>query len=240
MNPHDWFVEHRTAFVVRTLDEREAASFREHLEGCAECRNEVARIERDLAWLPMGVTPAEPRPGLTRRLVEGAVGARRRRISWLPLAAAAALVLFAFAGWVGADRRSERIEAVASSLRGELSATRDTLSIIRGAARVLQASFRMDGHQGGMTIFADTRTHRWNVVVHGLPEAHPGEVYQFWFICDNGMVRGTEVHLTESSPAFMTLSMPPEGGQVLGAALTVEPAGHTGEPRGKTLAHVML
>ncbi|MGH7702938.1 MAG: anti-sigma factor, partial [Gemmatimonadales bacterium] len=68
-----------------------------------------------------------------------------------------------------------------------------------------------------------------------------GEVYQFWFICENGMVRGVEVHVDETSPAFMTLSMPAEGGEVRGAALTVEPAAeHSPTPTGKELAHLML
>jgi len=30
------------------------------------------------------------------------------------------------------------------------------------------------------------------VVIHDLPQLPPGERYQFWFICDDGMVRGAE------------------------------------------------
>jgi hypothetical protein len=99
----------------------------------------------------------------------------------------------------------------------------------------------MDGHQGGLMIFADVRTHRWNVVVHGLPPAAPGEVYQFWFICANGMVRSVEVHPSEAVPAFVTLGMPSMGGEVKGAALSVEQQGEQSpEPKGKMLVHLIL
>ncbi len=241
MNSHEWFIEHRTAFVVRSLERQEEKSFTEHLAGCEECRAEIARIERDLAWLPMAVAPVAARPGLRRELVEAALGGGRRRSRWLaPLAVAASLTL-ALGLWGWGRQRAAVLSADIADLRSRLGATQDTLSIIRGASRVLQASIQMEGHQGGLMIFADQRSHRWNVVVHGLPPAHPGEVYQFWFICDNGMVRGVEVHVDETNPAFMTLSMPVEGGEVRGAALTLEPAAeHSAAPTGKELAHLML
>jgi hypothetical protein len=241
MNAHDWFVEHRDTFVIRGLEPEEERVFLEHLAGCAECRDEITRLERDLRWLPMGVEPTAPRPGLKRRLVEGALGTRGRRVRWaVPIAAAAALALAAGTWWTGRAREQVLQQRVAQ-LRQQLDEVRDTLSIISGAGRVLQASITMDGHQGGLMIFADTKTHRWNVVVHGLPPAHPGEVYQFWFICSNGMVRGVQIHPNEVAPAFMTLGMPNDGGEVMGAALTVEAAsGQSPEPKGKELAHLML
>ena len=241
MNSHEWFIEHRTAFVVRSLERPEEKSFTEHLAGCGACRAEIARIERDLAWLPMAVAPVAPRPGLRRELIEAVLGGGRRRVQWLvPLGAAASLTLaLGFWGWQ--HQRAAALSAEIADLRRQLGAIQDTLSIIRGAGRVLQASIKMDGHQGGLMIFADQRSHRWNVVVHGLPAAHPGEVYQFWFICENGMVRSVQVHVDESNPAFMTLTMPVVGGEVRGAALTVEPAARiSAEPTGKELAHLML
>ena len=240
MNPHEWFIEHRTALVIRILDREEERSFAEHLSGCTECREEIARIERELAWLPMAVSPMAPRPGLHRKLIEGVLGGPRRRRWLTPLVAAASLAL-TVGVWQWGRGREDALEGELARIRQELGQVRDTLSIMRSAGRILQADIHMDGHQGGLMIFADRRTHRWNVVVHGLPPAHPGEVYQFWFICENGMVRGVEVHLDENTPAFMTLPMPAEGGEVKGASLTVEPmAEKSPEPKGKELAHLML
>jgi hypothetical protein len=99
----------------------------------------------------------------------------------------------------------------------------------------------MGEHKGGLLIFADVHTHRWNVVVYGLPAPHPGQVCQFWFITDNGMVRSVAVKTAEGAPAFLTLGMPSTPGRVMGAALTVEAEGSSGPaPKGTELAHLIL
>ena len=242
MTPHDWFVEHRTAYATRLLDPADERIFAEHLRGCEECRSEVAAIEHDLAWLPMGAAPATLRPGLARRIFDDIVEPRRVRLMRraAPWAIAASL-LFAAAVWAGSQRRVDRIAATLDARDHRLAALADTLSIMRQASRVLQTSITMDGHQGGMMIFADEKTHRWNVVVHGLPPAPRGEMYQFWFVAEDGMVRGVQLDLRNSHPAFFTVGMPSTGGRVMGAALSVEDvaAPDTAGP-GRMLAHLML
>ncbi len=242
MTAHDWFIEHRTAYVTRTLEPEEERSFADHLRGCEECRREVAAVEHELAWLPMGAAPAAIRPGLARQIYEGALEPRRARVlrraaPW----AMAASILFAAAVWTASHRRVEALAATLDVRDRRLAALTDTLSVMRQASRVLQASITMDGHQGGMMIFADERTHRWNVVVHGLPPAPKGEMYQFWFVSEDGMVRGVQMDLRNPHPAFFTVGMPSTGGKVMGAALTMETVSATGAtPPGRMLAHLML
>ena len=245
MTSHDWFIEHRTAFVIRSLELDEDAAFREHLTGCEECRAETARIERELAWLPMGVAPVAPRPGLNRTLVEGALGGGLGRPRWLLPTALAASLLLAVGAWSWASYRVRGLERELGAQRGrleqQLAMARDTLNIIRQAAMVRHASITMGEHKGGLVIFADERTHRWNVVVYGLPTPKPGRVCQFWFITDSGMVRSVEVKSSTGAPAFLTLGMPGTPGRVMGAALTVEPEGSTSSgPQGTELAHLMM
>jgi anti-sigma-K factor RskA len=247
MTSHDWFVEHRTAFVVRSLEPDEEQSFAEHLAGCEECGQEVARMERELAWLPMGTRPASVRPGLNRRLADRVLGYSRWRWNHLTTAATAAALVLAVIGFAagrmsgpasGEDPEVLR-SRLASSEAGRL-ALLDTLSVLRGASRIVRADFQMENKPGGLFIFADERTHRWNVVVHG-PPAGPDEKYQFWFITDDGMVRGAVVHPDTTGPAVMTMDMPPTGGNVRGAALTVEPMDSaTSTPRGRELVHLIL
>jgi anti-sigma-K factor RskA len=244
MSAHEWFVEHRTSFVVRSLEAEEESTFRAHLEGCEDCREAIHQIEQELAWLPLGTTPVTPRPELKRRLVESALGIRPRR-SFAPLLAAAASLVIAVGAWGWATARvraAERATAEASDiLSHELAMARDTLEIMRTASLVRHASIRMGAQEGGMVIFADERTHRWNVVVYGLPAPQPGQMCQFWFITETGMVRGVVVKTGEGTPAFLTMPMPPSGGQVMGAALTLEPMGSSSAaPEGKELAHLML
>ena len=242
MTSHDWFIEQRTAFAARTLPTDEERLFADHLERCPECREAVARIEHDLGWLPMGVTPVAPRPGFRRRAAEAVLGSRRGRwLPWISLAAAAVVIVAAIAT---VDRASRRERAVADRLvesERALAALNDTVAILRHAARVLQASIAMGDHQGGLVIFADSVTHRWNVVLHGMPPAPEGQRYQFWFITAEGMVKSVDLWPEGGVPVFVTLGMPPRGGAVLGAALSIEPdSNQTDQPKGKQLAHLML
>lgn len=241
MTPHDWYVENRTAFVVRTLELREERLFAEHLPRCDECRREVARLERDLGALPMAAMPVAPRPGLAHHLADAVLN---RRVWWrraAPALAAAAVLVLAI-GFGLRERAHQSVLATTLAKRErELSALRDTLSIWRESQRVVQRDIAMGNHKGGLLIFDDPTTHRWNVVMHGLPAAPTDSVYQFWFITRSGMVRSVELRCEANRPAFATLDMPKTPGPVMGAALTVEPAvSHSPEPRGLELAHVQF
>lgn len=242
MSAHDWYIEHRADFVVRTLDADEEASFADHLPRCEDCRREVQAIERELAWLPMGNEPVRPRPGFRHQIMQKVIGGKRRTWTrWIAPLALAASVIIAIGLYVPERRETTRLAQVLETRTAELMSLRDSLSVMHQAARVLQASITVNGKEGGMLIFADDKSHRWNVVVHGLPEAPPGEMYQFWFICSDGMVRGATVTSDPGKPVFLTLGMPPQGGTVMGAALTMESTtSRSSEPRGRQLAHLML
>lgn len=239
MSTHDWYAENRAAFVSRSLEPDDERTFREHLPRCEECLREVARLERDLAWLPMGVTPVAPRPGFTRRIVASILDRPSRWRTAVPLAAAAVAILAA--GVVGWQAREDRrqLESRLAAREDRLMALEDTLSILRQTREVSQTRIAMDGHEGGLLIFQDKVSHRWFVVVHGLPRAPAGSVYQFWFITTSGMVRSVEVNADPTRPAYLTVGMPPVPAPVMGAALTVEPmVNRSAEPRGPELAHV--
>lgn len=192
-------------------------------------------MERDLSWLPMGVQPVTMRPGLARSLKRQVL--RERTFRWqdaVPWALAASVALVAGTGVL-------RMRATMDESARQLAAARDTLSVLRNTQKVMHASVKMGGQEGGITILADPVSHRWNVVVHDLPALPPGEQYQFWFICDDGMVRGVQLVPDPRGSTVMTMGMPSQGGNVLGAALSVEPAGvTTGPPQGEVLAHLML
>ena len=239
MNPHEWYVENRAAFVARSLERDEERVYRDHLAQCEECTAEVQRLERDLAWLPMGVTPVAPDPGLPRRMAGTILdrpNAWRRR---MPDALAAATLLLAVGLGVSDRAEGARLRSLLADTEGRMMALEDTVSVLRSAHQVTQIPISMEGRQGGLLIFQDAISHRWVVIVHGLPPAPAGNVYQFWFITETGMVRSVEVNADLSRPAILTLSMPPVPAPVMGAALTVEPAvSRSSEPHGPQLAHV--
>jgi anti-sigma-K factor RskA len=242
MRPHEWFIEHRVDYATRVLERADIATFDAHLHHCEECRREIQRIEEELAWLPMAMRPVAPPPGFRRRVIQRILDRsdlKARR--WRMAAALAASLLLATVAWYAGSHGKQEALAHLAEQEARVAALEDTLAIIQRASRVVQANLEMDGRRGALVIFADEVSHRWNVVVHGLPPAPPGKRYQFWFICDDGMVRGAEINPGQSGRQMFTTGMPEGGGTVLGAALTVEPMESTaGPPRGKELAHVML
>lgn len=242
MTAHDWYREHIGDYVARAMGETDEALFQEHLVMCESCRAAVAALDADLAWLPLGVKPVTPRPGFNRRVVASAVGERKRpRPGWLwPVLAAASIALAVFT-WQ--SQRAERASAVSqlAATRDSLMAALDTLGVLRETNRIAQAKIDMYGGDAGMVILADEKTHRWNVVVHGLPPAPSGAGYTFWFVTGDGMVRGPNVTVTRERPAVFMLDMPPGARLIKGGALTVEPMdGDQGTPRGPELAHIEL
>lgn len=241
MTPHDWYVENRPAYVARALEPAEERLFGDHLRRCEECRGEVALLERELGALPMAAAPTAPRPGFTHQLANAIL---TRRTWWRqtgPVFAAAAVLLLAVGFGMRERQYRSALQTTLAGRERELSALRDTLSITREAQRVVQRDIAMGNYKGGLLIFDDPITHRWNVVMHGLPPAPADSVYQFWFITRSGMVRSVELRCEDNRPAFATLDMPKTPGPVMGAALTVEPAvNRSPEPRGPELAHVQF
>jgi hypothetical protein len=242
MNAHDWYIENRAGFVARSLEPGEERTFRDHLVRCGECSREVAALERELGWLPMAVLPVTPAPGYSRRVAGEVLDRPRRWRRAVPLAAAAVLALTAGGLAIAARTEGRDLRAVLAQQETRLAALEDTLSVLRRANMVLQTQISMNGHsQGGLLIFQDASSHRWGVIVHGLPPAPAGSKYQFWFITQNGMVRSVEVDATMERPAFMTLPMPGVPAPVTGAALTMEPVvSQSDEPKGPMLAHVVF
>lgn len=73
----------------------------EHVDGCGRCREEFAHLRALRSSAPV------PPAGLRDRVLEAAFPAPRRRFSWLPATAAAAVAL-AFGGGVLLGRDAER------------------------------------------------------------------------------------------------------------------------------------
>ncbi|HYL20369.1 MAG TPA: anti-sigma factor [Gemmatimonadales bacterium] len=240
MSAHDWYIENRTPFVTRTLDGDEQSLFADHLARCADCQVAVAALELELAWLPMGVTPVVPRPGLARRFAERVLHERPSRWwRWAAAVATAASLLLAVRVSTEAHSRITQLSGALAVSQGQLNAIKDSLSAIVGAERVLQETVRRDGYEGGFLIFYDQDTERWNVVVHDLPPARAGEEYQLWFITSRGLLPGPALQANGARPTFLTLPAPGRTPDVVGAVLVVgPPEGVSGRPRGVELARV--
>jgi hypothetical protein len=190
-------------------------------------------------WMGMSASPRTPPPGLKSRVLArvGAAGARPR---W-PLALAAGLVLVAgglgYWGW----RESQQLASTRGQLTEAMTAYRDTLSLLRSpGTRVINIPVSTNGQVGAVTIFADTMTHRWLVTCHHLATNQPGQVYQLWFITTTGMVTASVIRVSGGAPMVEALEMPKGAGDVMGAAMSIEPGRGSPAPTGPMVFHYML
>ena len=232
MTEHHWFGDHLLEYATEQLSPEDARLVEEHMQHCADCRGEVAAIREDLGYLPMGVVPVPPRPGFNARVLRTATGhgtVRAPLTPWIITALAASTLLAVGLAWQR-TRDARDAGAALATLQADLLVARatsaalyDTLSIARQASTVVYASLAMPGQQGGVVLFADATTHRWQLVAHGLPALPVGQRYQLWFVCADGMARGAPLTRTASGSASLITGMPESPpGKILGAAITIE------------------
>jgi anti-sigma-K factor RskA len=170
---HISYREEIGAYLLGALTDQELQAFEQHLEGCAECREEVERLRPAAEVLPRAVEQVEPPPSLKASLMkvvetearERPEAAPARRPFWerfMPrvprpaLAAAAALALGLLAGLGVAQLGGDDGRTVTAMLTGPQA---------QGAS----AELEIDG---------DTAT----LVANGLEGPPQGRVFKVWVV----------------------------------------------------------
>jgi len=169
---HVSYREEIGAYLLGALTDAERQDFEEHLEGCAECREEVERLRPAAEVLPRSVDQVEPPPSLKASLmkvVESEASERSpapaKRSLWerfLPrvprpaLAAAAALALGLLAGLGVAQLGGDDGRTVTAVLTG-------------AQAQRASAELEIDGDKATLT-------------ASGLDRPDPRSVYKVWVV----------------------------------------------------------
>jgi anti-sigma-K factor RskA len=226
MRTHEEFSENCAAYVLGALSEDEAAELRAHIEECAACREQVARLTAVAAALGRGVPPVAAPPELRRRVLgvveaEAALFAAAERPSrpsrgaraWLrpayALAAVAALALGIALGALvvspgGGSTRIVRA-AVAPAARW-------------GAARSPLASLHESGNSAVL-------------VVSHMPAAPRGKIYEVW-VLRGKRPEPTDALFNANAAGDATVAVPPS---LRGAAAVLVTAERLGGARVPTM-----
>jgi anti-sigma factor RsiW len=152
-------------YVLRAMEPAEELEYRDHLAGCAECREEVAALQQVVDALalsaPQYAAPATLRDSVLRSIdADQPERPSRRRVRWFgalsvrPVYAAAAGMLVVLAA----------VAAVAFLGGGS------------GATRTLQA--RVQGSPGRAVL--QLSHGRSTLIVRQFPAPAPGHVYEVW------------------------------------------------------------
>jgi hypothetical protein len=205
MRSHEEFSEDVAPYVLGALDEDESVALRAHLDDCASCRHEVARLGAVAEALGRGVPPVAAPAELRRRVLDvveaeaelfasagrpSAAPRRRLRpgllrrpvLGFAVAALALGLVLGALVIAPGAGTTSRVISAaVAPASRW-------------GAAHAPVASL----HESGSTA---------ELVVSGMPAAPQGKIYEVW-VARGRRLLPTDALFNASSAGTATVAVP--------------------------------
>jgi anti-sigma-K factor RskA len=231
---HSDYKELIPAHALSALDAAEESVLTEHLEGCAECRRELADWEPTAASLALSAARVEPSPQVRERLLSK-IGseksgsnvvpfARPSRTAWGSLTSIAAVILFAalivtvIVLWQqnrALRRQNEAIQllfTVPASQIAQLSGTREAT--------------------GATAKLAYDNNGRALLITKGLPDAPEGKAYQLWFIVGDKPLPGKTFKPDEYGNSMTTDQVPETARNSAVFAVTLEPAGGVTAPTG--------
>jgi hypothetical protein len=228
---HSGYRDDVGAYLLGALPDAERAAFEAHLEGCAECREEVDRLRPAADLLPRSVEQVEPPPSLKRSLMEvvereaGAAPARRAspggRLRGLlrpvrPALVAAALAIGLVVGFAIAQLGGgEETRALTASVNEQVLPDASGRLVLQG-----------DGEDGGI------------LRVQGMPSPGPGRVYQAWVQRD-GMVEPQET-FEVGADGGGAVAVPENLSDAEAVLLTREPRGGAMAPSEQPILSVQL
>ena len=236
----DAFFDDAAAYVLGALTAEEDERFTIHLEGCAECRAEVDRLQVAADALPLAAPQLSAPAGLKQRVMSA--------VAREPAEADAAGAVVAGAEGSGAGepepalgrgrtaplrraaRRSPRRWAI--GVAGGLAAAAIVLAVVAlvssgggGGARTVRAEVLARGASASLRI----EEGRAELLVDGMPQVPARRTYQVW-VQRGGSPRPTDALFSVSSSGRATVAVP---GGVAGASavlVTAEPLGGSSRP----------
>jgi anti-sigma-K factor RskA len=222
------------AYVLGSLEDDEAARFREHLRSCAQCRAEVAELQPVVDELPLKVAREDASEELRERILatvrsEAAVlsaaghaadEAPRPRRSWRSLLASP----IGIAATAAATVAIALVVVLATGSGGH-----DKVFPGRVSASAVGASATLRQHDG-----------RSELVVSHMPQPGLGRIYEVWLSRGPGNAQPTSALFSVTSRGDGETDVPGNLHGIREVMVTSEPAGGSLHPTREPLISVAL
>ncbi len=222
------------AYVLGSLEDDEASSFREHLRGCAQCRAELAELQPVVDELPLKVAR------------EDAPDALRARI--LAQVRAEAAVLRA-AGHEAdeAPRRSRRwprLSSPAGVAAACAAAAVIALAVVLGTSSGGGEKVFPATHVAAVAVGARATLHqhdgRSQLIVAHMPQPGLGRIYEVWLSRGPGNAEPTNALFSVTSTGDGETDVPGNLHGIREVMVTSEPAGGSLHPTREPLIQIAL
>jgi anti-sigma-K factor RskA len=249
MSQHEQFADDLALYAMGSLRGEERAALEEHLRGCADCSDELARLRGDAALLAFSVSGPQA-PARSRARLMTAIGREPRfnarpskRASWFRMfelagAVAAVVIISLFVKQESALRtRVSELEASSAAQQVQLDdANRLMASLTSPEAErfTLVASNAPPQPQGkaiyvrgsGVLMFLATN----------MPAPPPQKAYELWVIPTEGAPIPAGVFRPDAHGSATVFRPPlPAGVQAKTIAITVEPEAGSPAPTSKPI-----
>jgi anti-sigma-K factor RskA len=214
------------AFALDALDPDERETYEAHLAHCARCREELATLGETAAALAFGVTSPAPPEHLRTQILATAAAERENvvpmpeRRPWLAIAAGvaacAAVGLGVWAGTLSTSLDRARATGAQAEVTAQVLADPDSQKVALS---------------GGSGMLAVDPSGRGVLIVHRLPAAPAGRIYEAWVIPPGGAPRKAGLFRSGGSMTMVPLAESVPRGALVAA--TMEHAGGVDQPTEK-------
>ncbi len=236
---HDPFYDDSAAYVLGALTGEEHERFTVHLEGCSDCREEVARLQVAADALPLAAPQMTAPPELKRRVMVAVGG-----VAGEPEAAAVGEARDGGEVPTGAAEprvrrpRGARRSAHGSPRRwtlgavGAVAAAAIVLAVIAlagsgggGGSRLVRAQVLAPGASASLRVSGG----RAELLVNGMPQVPARRTYQVW-VQRGGAPQPTDALFSVSGSGGATVAVPGSIAGVRTVLVTAEPLGGSRTP----------
>jgi anti-sigma-K factor RskA len=221
------------AYVLGALEENELAHYREHMDGCAQCRAEVAELQSVVDELPMSVPPQSPPAALRTRILADV----RSEAELLNAAGHAAdkpaessRPWYDFVLGVGAAAAAG-LAALIAVLIAVGSSSHGTVTIVPGKGVGVARTAEVSLKQGNG---------RAELVVAHMPPPALGRIYEVWLVHKTGAPRPTNALFSVTSGGSGEVDVPNSLHGVKEVLVTSEPEGGSQRPTRPAVIKVPL
>jgi anti-sigma-K factor RskA len=245
MGVHEQFADDLSLYALGALQGEERLAVEKHLGDCADCRRELAQLQRDLALLALSASGPKP-PLRSRERLMAAIAQEPRRMPirlakrktwWTALAWAAAattIVVITLLLRQNTDLR-QRIAALEANSTGQqkqLLQAKELIATLTSADAVhftLVAGKTPPQPQGKAIYLPSTGTLVF--LASNMPELPPQKTYELWLIPTSGAPIPAGLFRPDTHGSAALIKPPlPTGVEAKTFAITVEPGAGSAAP----------
>jgi anti-sigma-K factor RskA len=233
---HNDYKEMIPARALSTLDAAEERALNEHLENCAECRQELEDWQATAATLALASDPAEPSPKVRERILSEVRKDRSSTPEVIPFKSPPRNVWSSF-GTLGAIAAVVLFTALSIGLavlwrqNQRLARENKFVALVNTPGARVSELRGVGPGQGETAKLAYDRAGRAILMASKLPSVPQGKAYQLWFIVgDKPPVPGKTFVPDKTGNAILEDEIPRDAVDASVFAITVEPEGGSSAP----------